>query len=117
MPATGTPEPGGLFWKDSLKILKTIFKNSDVIGADINELAPKPNLHACDFLAAKLAYKILSYKFANWELVQLIFITAPVEPFLFLKLTFAKHLSSKLLDIKTPSPIPVLFFFTLSELK
>lgn len=65
MPATGTPEPGGLFWKDSLKILKTIFKNSDVIGADINELAPKPNLHACDFLAAKLAYKILSYKFAN----------------------------------------------------
>ncbi len=65
MPATGTPEPGGLFWNDTLEILKTIFKNSNVIGADINELAPKQNLHACDFLTAKLIYKILSYKFAS----------------------------------------------------
>ena len=65
MPATGTPEPGGLFWNDAIKILKLIFRNSNVIGADINELAPKPNLHACDFLAAKLLYKMLSYKFAN----------------------------------------------------
>ena len=65
MPATGTPEPGGLFWYDTLDILKTIFKNSNVIGADINELAPRQNLHACDFLTAKLVYKILSYKFAS----------------------------------------------------
>ena len=65
MPATGTPEPGGLFWNDTLDILKTIFKNSNVIGADINELAPRQNLHACDFLTAKLIYKILSYKFAS----------------------------------------------------
>ena len=65
MPATGTPEPGGLFWNDTLQILKIIFKNCNVIGADINELAPKPNLHACDFLTAKLVYKMLSYKFAS----------------------------------------------------
>ena len=65
MPATGTPEPGGLFWNDTLDILKSIFKNSNVIGADINELAPKKNLHACDFLTAKLVYKMLSYKFAS----------------------------------------------------
>ena len=64
MPATGTPEPGGLFWTDAIKVLKTIFKTSKVVGADVNELAPNPNLHACDFLAAKLVYKILSYKFA-----------------------------------------------------
>jgi len=65
MPATGTPEPGGLFWNETLDILKSIFKNSNVIGADINELAPKQNLHACDFLTAKLIYKMLSYKFAS----------------------------------------------------
>ncbi len=65
MPATGTPEPGGLFWNETLNILKVIFKNCNVIGADVNELAPKPGLHACDFLAAKLIYKILSYKFAS----------------------------------------------------
>ena len=64
MPATGTPEPGGLFWSDAMCVLKTVFKNSNVIGADVNELAPNPHLHACDFLAAKLVYKILSYKFA-----------------------------------------------------
>tara|TARA_B100000963_G_scaffold228744_1_gene199468 strand:+ start:2032 stop:2907 length:876 start_codon:yes stop_codon:yes gene_type:complete len=65
MPATGTPEPGGLYWNEIIEILKIIFQNCNVVGADVNELAPKPNLHACDFLAAKLVYKILSYKFAN----------------------------------------------------
>ena len=63
MQATGTPEPGGLLWNDAMKILKMTAENATIIGADINELAPKKNLHACDFIAAKLAYKILSYKF------------------------------------------------------
>jgi len=63
MSATGTPEPGGLFWNDAMRILKIASENSNIVGADINELAPKKNLHACDFIAAKLAYKILSYKF------------------------------------------------------
>ena len=63
MSATGTPEPGGLFWNDAMRILKITSENPNIVGADINELAPKKNLHACDFIAAKLAYKILSYKF------------------------------------------------------
>ena len=83
MPATGTPEPGGLFWSDAMRILKTVFKNSNVVGADVNEFAPNPHLHACDFLAAKLVYQILSYKFAIWELIQVILITAPELFFLF----------------------------------
>ncbi len=65
MPATGTPEPGGLFWNDVLPIIRTVMKVSNVVGADINELAPKEGLHFCDFLSAKLAYKILSYKFCQ----------------------------------------------------
>ncbi|MFT4967838.1 MAG: agmatinase [Candidatus Deianiraeaceae bacterium] len=65
MPATGTPEPGGMFWDDVLPIIKEICKVGNVVGADINELAPRSNFHFCDFLTAKLAYKILSYKFVS----------------------------------------------------
>ena len=64
MPATGTPEPGGMFWDDVMPILRHAAEISDIVGADIVELAPRPELHGCDFLAAKLCYKILSYKFA-----------------------------------------------------
>ena len=63
MPATGTPEPGGLFWYETLSLIKTTFKNANVIGADINELAPIKGFNSYNFLAAKLAYKILTYKF------------------------------------------------------
>ena len=63
MPATGTPEPGGLFWDEALKIIKIAIKNSNVVGADINELAPIKGFNSYNFLVAKLAYKILSYKF------------------------------------------------------
>ena len=63
MPATGTPEPGGLFWYETLSLIKTTFKNANVIGADINELAPIKGFNSYNFLVAKLAYKILSYKF------------------------------------------------------
>ena len=63
MPATGTPEPGGLFWDETLMILKNACKISDIIGVDINELAPIKNFNSCNFLVAKLAYKILSYIF------------------------------------------------------
>ena len=61
MPATGTPEPGGLFWQDAMEIIKAASEVGTIIGADINELAPREGLHGCDFLAAKLAYKILNY--------------------------------------------------------
>ena len=63
MPATGTPEPGGLFWYETLSLIKTTFKNANVIGADINELAPIKEFNSYNFLVAKLAYKILTYKF------------------------------------------------------
>ena len=63
MPATGTPEPGGLFWDETLNILKIASKNSNIVGADINELAPIKGFNSYNFLVAKLAYKILSYKF------------------------------------------------------
>ena len=63
MPATGTPEPGGLFWYDVLGLLRRVFENRRVVGFDIVELAPIPGLHAPQFLAAKLYYKMLSYQF------------------------------------------------------
>ena len=63
MPATGTPEPGGLFWDETLNLIKAISENSNVIGADITELAPIKNINSCNFIAAKLAYKLLSIIF------------------------------------------------------
>ena len=63
MPATGTPEPGGLLWEDVLPIIKNVCKISNIVGADINELAPIKNFDSYNFLVAKLAYKILSYTF------------------------------------------------------
>ena len=63
MPATGTPEPGGMFWDETLNILKIAAKNSNIVGADLNELSPIKGFNSYNFLAAKLVYKILSYKF------------------------------------------------------
>ncbi len=61
MPATGTPEPGGLFWEDAIGIIREAAKMGPIVGADVNELAPMEGFHAPDFLAAKLAYKILNF--------------------------------------------------------
>ena len=63
MPATGTPEPGGLFWDETIKIIKTAAKFSRIVGADINELSPIKGFDCYNFLVAKLAYKIISYSF------------------------------------------------------
>ena len=68
MPATGTPEPGGLFWDDTMKILKIASKNSHIVGADVNELAPIKGFPGYNFLVAKLVYKILSYRFLSFKL-------------------------------------------------
>jgi len=68
MPATGTPEPGGLLWDETLEIIKIAMKNSKIVGADINELAPIKGFNSYNFLVAKLAYKILSYKFFTKQL-------------------------------------------------
>lgn len=63
VPSTGTPEPGGGDWYRTLKFLKRVFQERDVIGCDVVELAPTPGLHAPDFLVAKLVYKLLTYRF------------------------------------------------------
>tara|TARA_B100001559_G_C16477894_1_gene612287 strand:- start:848 stop:1729 length:882 start_codon:yes stop_codon:yes gene_type:complete len=63
MPATGTPEPGGFVWEEVLSIIKIACKKSNIIGADINELAPIKNFNSYNFLVAKLVYKIISYIF------------------------------------------------------
>jgi len=63
MPATGTPEPGGMYWDEALEIIKIACKYSRIVGADINELSPIKGFNSYNFLVAKLVYKILSYKF------------------------------------------------------
>ena len=63
MPATGTPEPGGLFWNETINIIKTAAQSSHIVGADINELSPIRGFDSYNFLAAKLAYKIIAYSF------------------------------------------------------
>ena len=68
MPATGTPEPGGLLWYETLEFLKQVFEKKNVVGFDIVELCPNPVHKASDFLAAKLYYKMLSYKFLEEDL-------------------------------------------------
>lgn len=63
MPSTGTPEPGGMDWNTVIRYLKKVFQHKNVVGFDIVELAPIPQLKAPDFLVAKLYYKMLSYQF------------------------------------------------------
>lgn len=63
MPATGTPEPGGLDWNTTIRYLKKVFSQKNVVGFDIVEFAPIKELKAPGFLVSKLFYKLLSYKF------------------------------------------------------
>lgn len=64
MPATGTPEPGGLHWYLVTNFLQRVFEERNVVGFDIVELAPIDGLHSPQYLAAKLYYKMLSYKYS-----------------------------------------------------
>jgi agmatinase len=63
MPSTGTPEPGGLSWYDVTGLLRELCRRRRVVGADLVELCPTEHNKAPDFLAAKLLYKLLSYRF------------------------------------------------------
>jgi agmatinase len=65
MPATGTPEPGGLSWYEALGLLRRVIERRTVVGCDIVELAPIPGNVAPVFMCAKLVYKILSYRFGK----------------------------------------------------
>ena len=61
MPATGTPEPGGIYWKDILRLMREVSKRCTVRGFDVVELSPIPGMVAPDFLSAKLIYRIMGY--------------------------------------------------------
>jgi agmatinase len=61
MPATGTPEPGGILWKDVLRLVREVSRRCRVRGFDVVELSPIPGIVAPDFLAAKLVYRIMGY--------------------------------------------------------
>jgi agmatinase len=65
MPATGTPEPGGLSWYEILSLLRATIARRTVVACDIVELSPLPGIMAPNFLCAKLIYKILTYRFAG----------------------------------------------------
>ena len=65
MPATGTPEPGGLSWYEGLTLLRKVFEKRNVVAWDIVELSPMGGNVAPNFLCAKLIYKMLAYKFGR----------------------------------------------------
>jgi N1-aminopropylagmatine ureohydrolase len=65
MPATGTPEPGGLSWHEALRLLRKVIERRTVVGCDIVELSPMAGNVGPSFLCAKLIYKILSYRFCK----------------------------------------------------
>ncbi len=67
MPSTGTPEPGGMQYYEVLHFLKKVVQQTNVVGFDVVELCPNPENKAPDFLASKLIYQILSYRFAGDE--------------------------------------------------
>ncbi len=61
IPATGTPEPGGMFWYELLDLLRGVCATKKVVGFDVVELAPRKGDHASDFTIAKLLYKMIGY--------------------------------------------------------
>lgn len=67
MPSTGTPEPGGFLWYDTIHFLEKVFDQRNVVGFDMVELAPQNNIIHPDFLAAKLVYKMMTLKIYHNE--------------------------------------------------
>jgi agmatinase len=63
MPAVGTPEPGGLSWRELTTLLRRTFERKTIVACDVVELCPIPGMAAPNFLAARLVYKLLTYKF------------------------------------------------------
>ena len=63
MPAVGTPEPGGLSWREVTALLKKVMRQREVVACDVVELCPLPGFVGPNFLAARLVYKLIGYKF------------------------------------------------------
>ena len=60
LPGTGTPEPGGLFWYEALRLIDQVLAGRKLIGFDVTELAPTPGSHVSEFTAAKLVYRLMA---------------------------------------------------------
>lgn len=67
IPATGTPEPGGMLWYETLEFLKILFQTKNVVGIDVVELSPHPGHSHADFTVAKLVYKLIGYYFSSGD--------------------------------------------------
>jgi agmatinase len=67
MPATGTPEPGGLSYYEVINLMRKLIVKKKLVGFDVVELCPNENNKASDFLATKLIYQILSFRFKDNE--------------------------------------------------
>lgn len=67
LPSTGTPEPGGLTYYQVLHFLRSVFASKNVVGFDIVELCPNPIDKASDYLAARLAYQLMTYQTLKWK--------------------------------------------------
>jgi agmatinase len=65
IPGTGTPEPGGLLWDDVLSLMKAVSEKKKVVGFDVVEVLPTPPLRTSEFIAAKLAYRMMGYFWAQ----------------------------------------------------
>jgi len=63
MPSTGTPEPNGFYWDETMRLLRKVCAEKNLVGFDVVELAPQKDYTFPDFLTAKLIYKILNYRF------------------------------------------------------
>jgi agmatinase len=63
MPSTGTPEPNGLFWPETMKLLRLIGEQKRIVGFDVVELAPKRGVPHPDYTTAKFTYKLMNYAF------------------------------------------------------
>lgn len=67
IPATGTPEPGGGLWHETMRFLGRVFQEKRVVGMDVVELAPIEGLHAPDFVIARLVHRCIGYRLHDWS--------------------------------------------------
>jgi agmatinase len=65
MPSTGTPEPNGLFWAETMQFLRMVGEKKSIVGFDVVELAPAKGVAHPNLTAAKLMYKMMNYAFMN----------------------------------------------------
>jgi agmatinase len=66
MPSTGTPEPNGLLWTETMNFLRRVGEARSIVGCDVVELAPLSRLSYADLTAAKLTYKLMNFAFLSY---------------------------------------------------